>query len=110
MVAVWGKVQHMSEQSVARGWCYARLCCFSRRRLILMIQTPGCTPAGHAIKVTKRNLMYEETYVDPNFFADDYTVAAATGFQVHANPEFGPQALTSLLFNPRSFERLKTRT
>lgn len=38
------------------------------------------------IKVTKRNLMYEETYVDPNFFADDYTVAAATGFQVH-NPK-----------------------
>ncbi|KAJ1476795.1 hypothetical protein T484DRAFT_1964822 [Baffinella frigidus] len=40
------------------------------------------TCRGHVIKVTKRNLMYEETYVDPNFFADDYTVAAATGFQV----------------------------
>jgi len=38
---------------------------------------------GHKIVVRRRNLERQDgDWQDPNFFADDYTVAAATGFQV----------------------------
>jgi len=54
----------------------------SRRSSTLLHGADPQICAGHTVHVTKRNLMHDEAYVDPNFFADDYTVAAATGFQV----------------------------
>lgn len=38
---------------------------------------------GHKITVSRRNLERADgDWVDPNFFAEDFSVAAATGFQV----------------------------
>lgn len=40
--------------------------------------------AGHTITVRRRNLERKDgDWQDPNFFADDYTVAAATGARAH---------------------------
>ncbi len=38
---------------------------------------------GHTVTVSRRNLERADgDWVDPNFFAEDFSVAAATGFQV----------------------------
>ena len=54
----------------------------------------GAQVDGHELRIAKRNLEREDgDWVDPMFFAEDYTVAAATGFQVWE----GARAVVKLL-------------
>ena len=42
--------------------------------------------SGHTITVSRRNLERADgDWVDPNLFAEDFSVAAATGFQVDSH-------------------------